>query len=119
MMTLEYYFLAFLLLQVLHSIEESAMGFYKAFPLVQMRLRTFLLFEVVFISFWFFVFLFRPSDMKEILMHSFTLLMFANGLWHLVWFGFFKKFKKYVPGLVTAFFHVFLFLIFYFSQVVL
>lgn len=46
-------------------------------------------------------------------MVSFNILMFANGMWHLVWFVFCEKCKKYVPGLITAPIHVVTFIVFY------
>ncbi len=49
---------------------------------------------------------------RDYLMGFFNVLMFANGLWHIAWFGIVKK---YVPGLVTAPLFIITFLIFYFQ----
>jgi len=38
--------------------------------------------------------------------------MFANGIWHIVWWAIEKK---YVPGLLTAPLHLIAFIYFYFS----
>ena len=43
------------------------------------------------------------SSHRTSLQITFLLLMFANGVQHLVWWG---NVKKYVPGLITAFIHV-------------
>lgn len=111
---IEVYFLTFLALQVLHSIEELVTGFHKKFPLMKLKFKTFLTFELAFISFWTFIFFYVPYPAKDIWMHAFILLMFANGLWHIVWFGFFERFKRYVPGLLTAPLFIIIFVVYFF-----
>lgn len=86
-------------IQCLHSLEELSTGFHKKWYLFSMPFSVFLIFEIVFLSFWIFVWLMPTLSHKELLMAFFNLLMFANGIQHLVWAG--VK-KKYVPGLITA-----------------
>lgn len=105
------FFLLLLSIQFFHSIEELATGFHEKFPLVKMKFRTFLFLEACFFGFWMVVLLLSRMPYREQLMAFFNILMFANGFWHLVWWGIVKK---YVPGLVTAPFFVIIFLVFYF-----
>ncbi|PIN76128.1 hypothetical protein COV18_00750 [Candidatus Woesearchaeota archaeon CG10_big_fil_rev_8_21_14_0_10_37_12] len=112
MSLIESYFVVFLLLQLVHSIEEITNKFNKKFPLFRMRLSTFILFEILFFGFFLAVFLISGFPAREQIMAFFNILMFANGSWHLVWWGIEKK---YVPGLFTAPFFVILFLMFYFQ----
>lgn len=110
-MTLEYFFAIFLGIQFFHSIEELSNGFHEKFPLAKMKFKTFLILEVLFFGFWVAVFVFKNLQYREQLMAIFNILMFANGLWHMVWWGIAKK---YVPGLITAPLFVITFIIFYF-----
>ncbi len=110
MTTLEYFFLILLGIQFFHSIEELSTGFHKKFPLVQMKFRTFLLFEILFFSFWVSIFVLKDFQYRDQFMAFFNILMFANGLWHIVWWG---VVKKYVPGLITAPLFIVAFAIFY------
>lgn len=112
MTTLEYFFVTLLGIQFLHSIEELTTGFHEKFPLFKMKFKTFLLFEIVFFIFWMALFLIKQFDLRRQLMAFFPLLMFANGLWHIVWWGIAKK---YVPGLITAPLFIIVFSIFYFQ----
>lgn len=114
MTALEYFFILLLGIQFFHSIEELSNGFHEKFPLVKMKFRTFLFFEVLFFCFWITVLLFKDLSYRNELMAVFNVLMFANGLWHMVWWGIVKK---YVPGLVTAPLFVITFLFFYFLYV--
>jgi hypothetical protein len=59
------------------------------------------------------VYFFGDFPLREPLMASFNILMFANGLWHVVWCWFGEKGKNYVPGLVTAPLHILTFLLYY------
>ncbi|HAE41345.1 MAG TPA: hypothetical protein DCG34_00300 [Clostridiales bacterium] len=109
---LEQFFLTVFLVQVFHSIEELTTGFYKRWYLMKMPFSTFLLFEIVFTLFWIFVLLTPQFPFRLDLQKFFLLLMFANGVQHLVWWG---VIKRYVPGLITAFLHVIVFAIYYFD----
>lgn len=112
MTLLETFFLILLGIQLIHSIEELSTGFHRRFPLKKMKWRTFLIFEIVFLSFWVIVYLLDQTNVREYLMAFFTLLMFANGLWHMVWWGIEKR---YVPGLITAPFFVITFVVFFYK----
>ena len=90
------------LIQVTHSIEELVTGFHKKWYLFKMPFFVFFLFEIGFTFFWFLV-IFTSYFSNEKLLLFYILLMFANAIQHLVWFGINKK---YVPGLVTALFHL-------------
>src|SRR3989344_7462798 len=86
-------------LQIIHSFEELSTGFHKRWYLFKMPFRVFLGFEVLFNLFWAIVLLSKQFPERQILLAIFIVLMFANGIQHLVWFGWEKK---YVPGLLTA-----------------
>lgn len=111
MSDLELFFVIFLVIQFFHSIEELSNDFNEKFPLVKMKFRTFLCFEILFFGFWVAIFLLKDFIYRDELMAFFNLIMFANGLWHMVWWGIVKK---YVPGLVTAPLFVLTFMVFYF-----
>ena len=65
--------------------------------------------------FWIFVLLSSSFPSRENFQAFFLVLMFANGIQHLVWWG---CEKKYVPGLITAFAHIALFIVFYFKTII-
>src|SRR3989338_1847505 len=109
---LEQFFLIALLVQLVHSAEELASGFHRRWYLFKMSIRTFLAFEILFSAFWIFVFFSTSLPYRVYLQAFFLVLMFANGVQHLVWWG---SEKRYVPGLVTAFVHLAVFLVFYFT----
>lgn len=109
---IEKFALYILILQFVHSIEELMMGFHKIWYLFSMPFWFFLLFEVAHNIFWSLVILTDLIPYKSQLSAFFIALMFANGVQHLVWFGWKKK---YVPGLLTAPAHVILFLVFFFK----
>jgi hypothetical protein len=98
-------------IQTVHSLEELSTGFYKKWYLFKMPFKTFLTFEILFEVFWAAVIFYPYFPAREQLLAFFLVLMFANGVQHLVWAG---SVKKYVPGLITAIIHCALFLIFYF-----
>jgi len=103
-------------IQMLHSIEELSNKFNVKFPLFKMSSRFFLYFEILFFLFWLSVLLITIFPYRNIfmsIMSIFILLMFVNGLWHVVWWGINKK---YVPGLFTEPFYIVVFIIFYFQQ---
>lgn len=72
----------------------------------------FLAWEIVFQSFWVSILLNHTLPYRESLMAFFNLLMFANGVQHLVWAS---VTKRYVPGLVTAPLFIVIFLWFFLS----
>jgi hypothetical protein len=109
------YFGLLLGVQLLHSLEELTHGFNKRFPLFAMTFRFFLTFEIIFFLFWLTVFLVASFPFRAGLMAFFILLMFANGIWHLVWWSIEKK---YVPGLYSAPIFILVFLKFYFGVLV-
>ena len=74
----------------------------------------FLTFEILFEGFWIVVLLESSFPNRTSLQLLFLVLMFANGVQHIVWFG---AVKKYVPGLITAPMHIVAFLLFYFEAI--
>ncbi|HEY4493036.1 MAG TPA: HXXEE domain-containing protein [Candidatus Paceibacterota bacterium] len=109
---LEQFFIASLLVQLLHSIEELTTGFHKKWYLFKMPFWAFLSFELAFSAFWIFV-LFSPElPHREGLQTFFIFLMLANGLQHIIWA---VVVKKYVPGFITAFGHLAVSLVFAFK----
>lgn len=114
MIGLETFFLLSLLTQVLHSVEELSQGFHKNWYLFKMSFRTFLIFEALFTLFWGLVLMFKDFPARPYLQSFFLVLMFANGIQHIVWAG---VAKKYIPGLITAFAHITIFLVFYFKTI--
>lgn len=101
-----------LLVQFAHSLEELGTGFHKKWYLFPMPFWVFLLFEITHNIFWSLVILTDLIPYKTQLSAFFIALMFANGVQHIIWFGWKKK---YVPGLVSAPIHIILFLIFFFQ----
>ena len=112
MATLEIYFIIFLIIQFFHSIEELTNKFHKKFPFGKLKFKNFFLFEVLFLAFWLSILILDQLKYRNILMSIFILLMFANGIWHIVWW---RMKKKYVPGIFTAPWFVIVFLFFYFQ----
>lgn len=104
------FYLISLVVQLIHSIEELFTGFHKKWYLFTMSFQTFLLFELCFSLFWISILLLTNLPFRNSFQAFFLVLMFANGVQHLVWAGFTKK---YVPGLVTAVIHIAVFLVFY------
>lgn len=109
---LEQFFLIGLVTQFAHSVEELSTGFHKKWYLFQMPFWMFLAFEIAFSTFFIFVLLTPTLSYRSIIQAFFLVLMFANGIQHLIWTG---CVKKYVPGLITALVHIGIFLVFYFS----
>ncbi len=103
-------YMIFLILQCLHSLEEIATGFHKKWYLFTMSFSLFLTWEILFQTFWIFILFSSDFPQRNSFMAFFTLLMFANGVQHLVWAG---VIKKYVPGLFTAPLFILAFLWFY------
>lgn len=107
---LETYYAFTLLVQILHSIEELSTGFHKKWYLFTMPFFAFLAFEIIFTGLWVSVLMVQTFPYRELFQAFFMVLMFANGIQHLIWAG---VVKKYVPGLITAPIHVVVFLIYY------
>lgn len=99
MINLETIYLLSLSIQLIHSIEELSTGFHKKWYLTKMPFWLFLVFELCFSTFWITVLLLPIFPYRSLLQAFFLLLMFANGIQHLVWW---RCVKKYVPGLLTA-----------------
>ena len=110
---LEIFFLIQLGVQILHSLEELTQGFHKNNFLFPMSFKTFLSFEILFTILIMSIFFLPINMLREILMHIFLILMFANGIWHIIWA---RVVKRYVPGLFTAPLHLIVFLVFYFFK---
>lgn len=106
------FFIISLIIQLFHSTEELSTGFHKKWYLFKMPFWQFLSFEIVFTLFWVVIPLVVEPPSKEYLQAFFLVLMFANGVQHMIWWG---VAKKYVPGLITAFAHIAVFMTFYFK----
>lgn len=114
MTSLEQFFLISLAVQFTHSIEELSTGFHKKWYLFKMPFWVFLLFEILFTTFWVIVLITSSFPHRETFQLVFLYIMLANGLQHIIWWGIVKK---YVPGLVTAHLHLLVFLAFYFKAI--
>jgi len=99
-------------LQIIHSFEELTTGFHKKWYLFKMPFWIFLTFELIHNLFWGLVIFNTNLPYRNGLLLFFLPLMFANGVQHIVWAG---MAKKYVPGLITGFLHIILFLVYYFQ----
>lgn len=106
-----FYSLMFIV-QIIHSIEELVTGFHKKWFFFKMSFKFFLIFEILHNFFWFIVLISNNFPYRNYFLAFFLLLMFIQSLWHLAWWA--MK-KEYVPGLITAFVHIILFIIFYFQ----
>ena len=109
-------FVIMLVVQFFHSIEEQLTNFEKKWPLMRISGVQFWLFEIFFQITFSIFFLINDYIGRTEVMVFFVLLMFANGIWHIVWFWFFEK-GKYVPGLLTAALFIIAFFIHYYSTV--
>lgn len=101
--------------QVLHSIEELSSGFHKKWFYRKLSWRFFLTFEILHNLFWAAVILTPSMPYGNLLMAVFALLMFANGIEHVVWY---MWKKSYVPGLATAPLHIALFVAWFIANAV-
>ncbi len=106
------YFTLLLFVQIIHSIEEISTGFHKKWYLFKMPLPVFIVFEIIHSIFWISVGYFNEFPFRINLMIIFYILMFANGIQHIVWANIVKK---YVPGLYTAPLFILIILIFLFN----
>ena len=111
MVILETFGLIALYIQIAHSAEELLTGFHKKWYFVKWSFSGFLTFEITHNFFWLLVFYLKSFPSRLFLIEFFLVLMFANGIQHIIWAG---SVKKYVPGLLTAVFHIINFAIFYF-----
>lgn len=78
----------------------------------------FAVFELVFQLVWMLPLFLSNFPGRDSMLWFFPLLMFANGVWHIVWFWFFEKLKRYVPGLITAPIFVIAFVIMYLNYLI-
>ncbi len=101
--------------QLLHSIEELLNNFHKRWFFKKLSFKFFLWFEIAHNIFWGLVIFIPTFPFKLPLLGLFSLLMFANGIEHLVWY---MWEKKYVPGLYTALIHIISFAVFFFSNII-
>lgn len=102
-MNLEQFAIVIFIVQIFHSIEELSTGFHKKWYLFKMPFWVFLTFEICFTIFWAYVLLVPTFPHRLSFLSFFIALMLANGLQHIIWWRFAKK---YVPGLITAPIHV-------------
>lgn len=109
---IEVFFRLLVGIQVIHSFEEMYTRFDKHWPVWKMSRQTFITFEIIFSLLLLLVVFYKDFPGRLLFMQSFNLLMFANGIWHLMWAG---VVKKYVPGLITAPLFLVVFCVYYFS----
>lgn len=115
-MDINSWYTVFVLIQLIHSQEEIHMHFNDKSPVFKIRRKPFLILEALFSLFiicWVFV---PISVVGTIWKHIFILLMFGNGVEHLLW-AYLKK--GYVPGLVTGFILFIEFILYYFIEIVI
>ena len=112
MNSIETFFILSLVVQFAHSLEELSTGFHSKWYLFKMPFWVFFLWEVAFTLFWVIVWITPSFPNREAFQAFFLVLMLANGIQHLVWWG---CVKKYVPGLITAPIHIAVFLVFYYK----
>ena len=98
--------------QLLHSSEELLNNFHKKWFFRKLTFKFFLSFEIAHNTFWGLVIFIPNFPFRFPLLGLFILLMFANGIEHVVWY---MWEKKYVPGLLTAPVHIIIFIVFFFS----
>ncbi len=114
---IEQFFIIFLVILFFHSTEEHLTGFHKKSPLYKMSFPVFFGLEAIFFGFWLIVFL-TDFQARTGFMAFFNILMFINGIWHILWFMFLEKGKRYVPGLITAPLFVITFVVFYINLLI-
>ncbi len=110
MANLENYFIILAIIQIAHSAEEILTNFPKKWPLWRMSKQTFISFELFLSTLLILVIFFKQFPQRQLFMMLFNLIMFANGVWHLMWAGIEKR---YVPGLITAILFIIVFTSFY------
>lgn len=108
------YFVLLGLTQLVHSQEEIWTNFHKRWFVFTMPRWAFVTFEVLF-AIPIVVYMVNPNlPLASIYMSAFALVMFINGIGHIVWA---LVEKSYVPGLITAPVFVAIF-VFYYSSLV-
>ncbi len=111
MSSLEFIAVLMFWVQLAHSIEELMTGFNKKWFFFKLSFKKFILFEIIHTIFWALIIFSTIVPFRQYLLAIFIVLMFSQSLWHLAWWA--MK-KQYVPGLLTAWVHVVLFLSLYF-----
>ena len=99
-------------IQLLHSQEEIHARFEKRWPVWKMSRTFFIAFEILFSVFIIVPIFLTTFPFREMWMQFFNILMFANGIWHLMWAA---SEKRYVPGVITAPLFLIIFSVFYFN----
>ena len=108
------YFVALGITQLIHSQEEIWTNFHKRWFVFTMPRWVFITFEILF-TLPIIAYLLNPNlPYANGYMSVFALLMFVNGIEHIIWA---LLEKKYVPGLATAPLFVIIFVLYYFSLV--
>lgn len=110
-MTIDSWYIVFVIIQLIHSQEELHAGFYKKSPIFPMPKKRFIIFEILFSTLIVSFAIFKQLPLRDVWMPFFILLMFANGVEHFLWW---LSEKRYVPGIVTAVITLLVFIIFYF-----
>lgn len=100
--------------QLFHSSEELLNNFHKKWFFKKLSFKFFLTFEIIHNIFWGLVLFIPTFPFRLQVLGLFILLMFANGIEHVVWY---MWEKKYVPGLFTAFLHIIIFTVFFFLNI--
>ena len=108
---LEYFYLASLCVQAIHGTEALLTGTHRRWYVFKTSFAAMFVWEVLFLGFWVIVYALQSFPFREYLMPVFMLLMFANGLQHVIWASWEKR---YVPGLITAPLHVVVFVLYFF-----
>lgn len=109
---IEQYFKLFVFVQLLHSQEEIHTRFEKRWPVWRMSRTFFVTFEITFSIFLLLMVFVETMPGRNAFMVFFNVLMFANGIWHMMWAAIEKR---YVPGLFTAPLFIIVFSLFYFQ----
>lgn len=112
MLIIDHFFTLALLVQILHALEELVTGFHRRWYLKKLPLWFFIVFDVLFLSFWVYLY-FQPAfPQRQYFQAFFLIFMFANGIEHLVWS---RINRCYTPGLITAPLHIVIFSVFFFQ----
>jgi Protein of unknown function with HXXEE motif len=112
-MTTHGYFLLLGTTQLVHSQEEIWTGFHKKWFVFTMPLWVFIAWEVLF-SLPIVACMLNPKlSFISWYVPLFALLMFVNGMEHIIWGA---VSKKYVPGLITAPVFIIIFCFYYFTK---
>ena len=108
------YFVAFGVVQLIHSQEEIWTNFHRRWFVFKMPRWVFISFEIV-LSAFIVLYMIQPGIAPvSVVVPIFALVMLINGLEHVIW-GLVEK--RYVPGLVTAPAFIIIFLAYFFELV--